>query len=140
MQQILLRPSTIQALVTLSGQTASALRVSPSAPPALARLGIYADGTVKRTINAGGTTTLYNWLLLGASSDYEVLYTYVSGTVPSGPLGTWSNCGSNQIVTLSISGASPGSASSVVSVQLRLASSGVVLAGPVNFTLNCTVS
>lgn len=124
----------------LAAQTATGNRVSPSIPPAIARLGVYADGTVKRTLNAGAATTLYTWLLSGVNTDYEVLYTYVSGTVPAGPIGVWSSLGSDQIVSLSLAAGSPGSDSAVVSVQIRQTAGGAVVAGPVNFTLNCTVS
>lgn len=140
MQQILLRPpSLVAALVVLTAASATSTRVSPSVPPATSSLGVYADGNVKRTINAGGASTLYAWKLSGLSSDYELLFTFVSGTVPSGTLGSWTSLASDSVISLSRSGSSVGTSSSVVSAQIRLASSGVVLAGPVNFTLTCNV-
>jgi hypothetical protein len=113
-------------------------------PPALVALGnksAFASGSTTTTARAGyrlaatGDVQLQEggaffnsdtWLLLGAAGDYQVRATLSSGDTPLGTLGTWLALSTDQDWTLS----APLSSDSqcVLTIEIRLASSGEILA------------
>jgi len=127
--------------VLLNNVNANAVRVLPDANPALARIGAYADGFVKRTINAGGALNQYQWLLTGVVADYDVRLTTVSGTAPAGPaLATWHNMAADQIWSLQKPGGSVGVLDYVGTVEMALAGTGVpILSATFDFHAEVTI-
>lgn len=127
-------------LVTLSNASRGAVRILPDPAAALARLGVFADGFVKNSANGAAFANNYQWLLSGVASAYDVRYTTVSGSVPSGMVsGAWVNLATDQIISMSRPGGSVGTNTGVVSVDISLAGLATPLA-TANFTLTATVS
>lgn len=81
------------------------------------------DGTVKE-IDNGGTTTHETWILDGAVGDYEVRFSSLSGTAPSGTLDTWLPLSSNQDITMTRTDDTSGTTSGHVWVEIRKAGEG----------------
>lgn len=99
--------------------------------------------TATYTLTSGGleqATGVANnaWLTVGAASDYDVMMTNDAGTVPTGSaLATWLNLGTTR--AWSISRGSLGANTSSNTVQIRSASTLVVLASvTVNFHAEVT--
>lgn len=86
--------------------------------------------------NAGGEIATGHvsstWLMAGAASDYEVRATLTSGSI-TGTFGSWLGLGTTR--TWSKSGAA---STASMDVEIRLAASGAVVAGPVGvlFTID----
>lgn len=83
---------------------------------------INSDGRVRDQSN----TILETWLLSGVNSSYEVRATLVSGTLTSGTTGSWLACSTTRTWSV-VNSASDNSVKTVVlTVEIRLASTGVV--------------
>jgi hypothetical protein len=82
------------------------------------------DGTVRNQNNA----TLEAWLhgMGGSVGDYEVRATVVSGSLTAGTTGSWLNCGTTRTWTLTNSAVDNSTITAVLTIEIRLASSGVV--------------
>lgn len=144
-------PTTVQSstftvrVTDALGHTASASRTIAVASPvflqdssvnatniganATARLQI--GGSVVQSVrNAVGPTTLYTWMLSGATSDYEVRFTRLSGDTPSAgsaALDTWLPCSSVQLLQI-IRTVAGTSGSGLFLVEIRPAGGGATLA------------
>lgn len=97
---------------------------------------VFANGSATATykIDNDGTARdhdealLETWLQSGAASSYEVRATVLSGTSPTGSaLATWLNCGSDRSWSQNSTGGA-GSVSGIITVEIRSASSLIVLA------------
>ena len=88
--------------------------------------------TAGYTINSNGrvqdqASTLESWLLgSGTNSNYEVRATVDSGTLTSGTTGSWLNCGTSRSWSKSNSAMNNSVVTCVLTIEIRLASSGVV--------------
>jgi hypothetical protein len=90
---------------------------------ATANYQINSDGSVKDQDSG----ILESWLLGGGtSSNYEVRMTVVSGSLISGTTGSWLNCGTTRTWSLTNSAQNNSTSTCVMTVEIRLASSGVV--------------
>jgi len=70
---------------------------------------------------------LESWLLGGGTaSNYEVRATVTSGSLSTGTVGSWLNCGTTRTWTLRNSAMNNSVLTCVMTVEIRLASSGVV--------------
>lgn len=117
--QVLASSGTVKR-VQLSTSTAY---LSGPTGPVTASYSISSGGTV-----SGSNVSGYSWLLVGSASDYEVRATLSSGTTPSsGTLNTWQSLGTtrswSQTRSLTV-----GTRECVLLIEIRLASSGDVLA------------
>lgn len=92
--------------------------------PVTAIYSVNSNGTV-----TGNNVTQYSWLLVGSASDYEVRATLSSGTTPSsGTLNTWQGLGTSRSWSQTQTGPGVGTRGCVLGIEIRLASSGTVLA------------
>jgi hypothetical protein len=99
------------------------LVAGPSPGPNNAVYSITSTGLEQATGSANNT-----WLTVGVASDYDVMLTLNSGTSPTGSaLATWLNCGTTRTWTVS-RGAAVGINTANTTVQIRSASTLVVLA------------
>lgn len=124
--------------VTLNSAFQSQIRTAPS--NAFARLELY-GGIVRGRVTSisGATNNKFTWDNFGASSDYQIRVQLSSGTGPAGSaVNSWLDCNTNPGWHLSQT--SIGTTSCSLSVEIRLKSSGSVLAGPVTWTLSVTKS
>lgn len=88
-----------------------------------ATYGVNNNGTVVDR----NSSILETWLLGGGTaSDYEIRATAVSGTVTGGTIGSWENLGTSRVWYLTNNNAGNSTKVAVISVSIRLASSGVV--------------
>lgn len=116
--------------ITLSAASQSATSITPS--NAIATLQFFLD--ILRGHNGSSYNTKYTWVAAPAvSTDYEIKFTHVSGTVASGVDNTW---GSPSSKTASLTQSVVGSATSTFAVRIRAVADPSVELGPVNFTLN----
>lgn len=70
-------------------------QISPN--DAYAEISVDNDGNVYKTTNGGGTVLLFQWRRSGASADFDVKATVLSGDTPSGSaLGSFLNCGTDR--------------------------------------------
>lgn len=88
--------------------------------------------TATYTLTSGGleqATGLSDntWMLAGSGGDYEARATLNSGALSSGTTGTWLSLGTTRAWSVTRSGAA-GVSSANLTVEIRLASSGAVLA------------
>lgn len=115
----------------ISTRTAAnvALGEAPGPVSATASYGLLTSGVLQ--IN-GADGVSGEWRLFGASADYDVRFTSVSGSVPTGvTYGAWLNLATSRVASLSASrSGSVGltSVSGVVTVEIRNTASGLVLA------------
>lgn len=63
--------------------------LSPGPGVSTATLRVKADGTVWSICLNTGDTELFNWLLSGANTDYQIKVDTTSGAIDSGVTGTW---------------------------------------------------
>lgn len=100
-------------------------------------LGFASDGTIRDIDNVN----LYTWLLGGAATDYQAMWTPVSGTLDpsSAAVSTWLTLGGGGTVGWGalVSAPSTGTSTVVGTVQVRDAISGAVLASG-TFTVSAT--
>jgi hypothetical protein len=75
-----------------------------------------------------GSITTFTWLNSGSSSSYQVKATKVSGSTPSGNLGTWDSMASTNTWSLTKSGATAGTLTCSLTIQIRRVSDSVVVA------------
>lgn len=80
------------------------------------------DGRVKD----GNSAILESWLISGTNSSYEVRATVVSGTLTSGSTGSWLSCASDASWSLVNSLQNNSVKTCVLTIEIRLASTGVV--------------
>jgi hypothetical protein len=94
--------STPSGLVAISDQTVYTLEAYPATATAGYRL---ASTGIAYHTNPSGTYVAIGgeWLLSGSASAYEVQATLVSGTTPSGTLGSWLGLGTTRTWTLASS-------------------------------------
>jgi hypothetical protein len=108
-------------LVNLVGLDPSASAVSP------------ADASATYTLTSGGLEQATGrsdstWLLIGAASAYEVRATLDAGTLTSGTTGSWLGLGTTRSWNVTRASNIVGSDSATLTVEIRAASSGTVLA------------
>ena len=130
-------PSSAPA-VTLSNTSQNQTRITPN--NAFARLELF-GGLVRGRITSlsGATNNKFTWLNSGTASDYQIRVQLSSGAGPAGSaVNSWLDCNTNPGWHLSRT--SIGTTSCSLSVEIRLKSSGSVLAGPVTWTLSVTKS
>lgn len=111
------------ALVSISDATSSVVKIPPNTATADYRL---ADDGIAYRRNFSGTSVAISsqWMLSGAVADYECKATLVSGSTPTGTFGSWLALSTARTWGISTSA---GIVDSVITVEIRLASSGVVL-------------
>lgn len=80
----------------------------------------------------------YAWLTGGDASAYEVRADLTSGTFSSGTVGAWSPLSASQ--GWSVSKIGVGGKAASFNLQIRRASDGVVVAGPVNISIHASVT
>lgn len=126
-------------LVTLTSRTISETYTLATAACYL-RLGPTGQASEERT-STGTTNISGQWLNSGAASDYQAQCTQISGaTITSDTghaLGTWYALGYGNIDWGLVNGAAGTTVTAVGKVDIRLASSGAVLASA-TITFNCT--
>lgn len=110
--------------VALADETIAASVISPN--NAVAGYALNSNGSVQQTIN-NSTSNIGTWLLGGAASGFEVRATAVSGTVTSGTLNTWLSMSSTNSWTRVNSTDGISTAMTVLTVEIRVASTGQVL-------------
>lgn len=116
--------------VTLTAASQSAVSATPT--NAIATLQFFGD--ILRGHNGSSYNTKYTWVVAPAlSTDYEIKFTHVSGTVASGVDNIW---GSPTSKTASLTQSVVGSTTSTFAVRIRAVADPSVELGPVNFTLN----
>ena len=94
-----------------------------SASTAVASYAIQSTGTVVNHDSA----ILETWLLGGGTaSNYEVRATVSSGSLTTGTTGSWLSCGSTRTWAISNSARDNSTETCVLTIQIRLASTGVV--------------
>lgn len=118
------------SLISLSNQTVS----KGGRHTATATYVVNSNGTV-----TNGTSVLEAWLHTGGvASNYEVRATLQSGEpLTTGTMGSWLACSSTRTWTLTNSESDNSTLTTVMLVEIRLASSGVVQASA-TITLNAT--
>jgi hypothetical protein len=90
---------------------------------AIASYSINSDGTVRTSSD----DILQSWLLGGGTnSNYDVMATVTSGTLSSGTTGSWLNCGTTRTWALTNGLSNNSVKTAVFTLQMRLASTGVV--------------
>lgn len=104
--------------------------------PANASCGITLMASGLADLTGNGSTADFNWKLTGNGADYDAFFTVTSGS-PTGTTGSWLNLGTDRGWGLSRPGI--GSNSATGTLQIRDASTLVVLAGPVNVNMEATV-
>jgi hypothetical protein len=131
MQQALMSAKSLSGLVQLAPATVAGYTFQP--PPttavASAEYRLNSSGTVTTAaLTSPGTDSSYSWRLQGASSDYEVRFTALTGS-PTGVFGSWLSLSSNRSVSLlaTQSGQGRDFREASVLVEVRLPS-GTVLA------------
>lgn len=119
------------AAITGYGETAPAVSISLSDQSVFDSSPTTAVASY--TINSTGTVTdhdsnvLESWLLGGGTaSNYEVRATVVSGTLTSGTTGSWLSCGTTRTWAISNGARDNSTVTCVLTVQIRLASTGIV--------------
>lgn len=119
-------------------QAEAAYATADAPGTATAGMRFTSSGGVDSRIN-GTYTGEFTWLLSGAAADYQIRAVLSSGTTPAGPsMGAWSALSTTREWYVDRS-ATPGVNSSVISVDIRRVSDSVVVAGPVNYTLDAEV-
>jgi hypothetical protein len=110
---------TPAAVISLSNQEI----FNAAAGTATAIYAINSNGSVQDQDSG----TLENWLVgSGTNSNYEVRATLVSGVVTGASTGSWLNCGTTRSWSRSNGAMDNSTLTSVLFVEIRLASSGVV--------------
>ena len=112
---------------------------TPAVPPVTVQLSdftVYQSATLGTAtptysiVNTGAVAsqagTLENWLTSGTASNYEVRATVTSGTLTSGTSGSWLSCGTTRTWTKSNGAQDNSVLTCVMTVEIRLASTGVV--------------
>lgn len=79
-----------------------------------------------RTVRDGTNAILENWLSSGSASDYEISASVASGTLTSGTTGSWLSCSLSPSWVVENSRQNNSTKTAVITVSIRLASSGVV--------------
>lgn len=111
----------------MEAATCNGVAISPA--NALGRFRMSSDGDAYRGDTAGVFTSIFTWLTgLGAASDYEVRWTTVSGTLTGGTDGAWESLGTTRNWTRNRTSDTPGTTTVVGTVEIRNASTLVVLA------------
>lgn len=100
--------------ITCSDTTASSSR---SIGTATAAYEARSDGTVYRTNGNNTLVFLENWLAFGSTSNYEIKATLISGTAPTGTLGSWSSLGTTR--TWALSQGIVGDTTCTLSIEIR---------------------
>lgn len=142
--------NTLPLGVNVANHTVTAIEIpeaNPDPPPttvygaAIAKIQVLNTGVLRgnyTTGAAGGATANTNyageWRVAGASADYDVRASVVSGAVSSGSMGAWLNCGTTR--EWSYVFAAAGSSSCVIKLEFRPAGGGTVL-DSCNITLTC---
>lgn len=112
----------LAALVSITDQTIN--QVAPTATEAAYILN--STGIVQQKLGAV-TSTIETWLLSGAASAYEARATLLVGDAPTGSaLGTWLSLGTTRTWSLSDAVVDVTALRAELTVEIRLASSGVV--------------
>lgn len=111
--------------VQLTGGTVTAIAISPN--DATAGYQLTSGGAAQQLVN-GVASTLYNWLLSGSASDFDVFATLNSGTLTSGTTGSWLNMGTTRSWTVQRTVNAAGVNSANITLQLRPAGGGATLA------------
>lgn len=118
------------------------LKVSPASAFASSEYQLSQDGVAyfNRASSADGSIP-GQWRLTGNSSDYDVRFSLVSGSVTGSSLNVWLNLGSTRSVLTSASRSGIGSTtnSGVVLVEIRSTASGLILASA-TITLEATAT
>ena len=119
----ILGAATYQYSVPVSISLSDRAVFDSSATTAVASYAIGSDGQVR---DHDGNI-LESWLLGGGTaSNYEVRATVSSGTLSSGTTGSWLSCGTTRTWSISNSARDNSTVTSVLTIQIRLASTGVV--------------
>jgi hypothetical protein len=99
---------------------------------------IDSDGDVKYFLTAlADSGILHEWYSGASPSSYEVRATLNSGAVTAGTTGSWLTCGSDQ--SWEVAQAGVGSAAADLTIEIRSAGSGSVLASA-NMVMNAVVT
>lgn len=115
--------TTGSALVSISDTTSAVIKFPPNTATAGYRLA--SDGIAyRRNVSGSYVAIASQWMTSGAVADYESRATLVSGSTPTGTFGSWQALSSARTWEISTSS---GIVTSVFTVEIRLASSGVVL-------------
>lgn len=114
-------------------------------------LGLDPQNTVTSPVDASATYTLTSggseqatgfasntWLTAGSAADYEVRATVTSGTLTSGTTGSWLSLGITRAWNVTRTNNAPGTDAATITVEIRLAATGTVLA-TVTVTMTATV-
>lgn len=126
-------------VVSISATAVTGFKITPT--DVTVTYSIDAAGTITRVVN-GVLNTVGTWITPGSSAaNYQVMATYVSGDTLSGGsgLGTWLNCTSDQAWFLTNTFNGDNTKQTVIFVQIRRASDGVVVASA-NVTITATVT
>lgn len=108
---------------SITNQLQSRNTTTPTA--ATAQYVLNSSGQAQRIDDDGTTNISGEWLVSGAASDYEVRATVNSGSLTSGPTGSWESLGTTRTWTLTR--ASVGTSSCVLLVEIRRVSDSVVV-------------
>lgn len=111
--------------VAISDLSVSDTTISPTNASAAYQL--TSSGVINRVTVSGGTVAAGQWIMpaSAAGSVYEVRATETSGTVSSGTVGSWLPLGTTRTWTLAQT--SVGVSTCVLTIEIRMASSGAVL-------------
>lgn len=113
--------------------------IFPATASASSSYELGADG-VARFFREKGTDGTYSgeWRLLGASSDYEVRFTTLSGTFTAGTFDTWLSLGTSRSITVSASQSTVGTTSNSATARVEIRTTGGILLTSADITCSAT--
>ena len=104
---------------------ASAYTFVSSPSEATAQYLLNSDGRAQKVENSSTSDISGEWLVAGANSDFEVYATVDSGTLTSGPTGSWVSLSTSRVWTLTRG--TVGLSSVDLTIEIRRASDAVVV-------------